>query len=391
MRRIRQMMRILYLAALWLCVLFNTALAEFDLTQFEFEGEFEGLFLVTHEEDAVFIDADLPVKERSFSHKYDSQNYYSAVNTDLIVINPKESDEYVVPRIWIYYRTEEEQLNVKTVEFVIGKEIYAYSPDKTDISELKHGTVEESILIKLGRSSLGTMNAWYQAFERDEPIMVRLIGEKDRVEFEFPEIVMDSSAVLWALYAEAGGLESADQILETPVSVSSAAEPKRKTGSGVLQYHDKENNTAFDIPAGWSLADSEDDESTAVKFEWKAEGSNEGANIVYVSTDLWTELWAKDAELMQGMNRSSIDQVFTAADIAQMYNIDAENVEIVTVGGYEYYKANVLMIEKPFSYANVVYLNTVNGYTYLFEYTGSAQRLDDFEQMIESVEHFRSM
>ena len=97
------------------------------------------------------------------------------------------------------------------------------------------------------------------------------------------------------------------------------------------------------------------------------------------------------ADIMQDMERSDLDSMFSAEDVASMYGIDARMIKKVTRGSHIYFMADVEKENKPGGYINRFYLNIVNGRSYLFEYTGSSARIDDFDNLVGSVEHFRSM
>lgn len=84
----KRMLKAAALTCLLLCALCSAALAQFDLSEFEFEGEYKDMYSVSHENDNVFIDADLSAKEKSFSHEHESKEYYSTLEADLIVLYP---------------------------------------------------------------------------------------------------------------------------------------------------------------------------------------------------------------------------------------------------------------------------------------------------------------
>lgn len=387
----KRMLKAAALTCLLLCALCSAALAQFDLSEFEFEGEYKDMYSISHENDNVFIDAGLSAKEKSFSHEHESKEYYSTLEADLIVLYPGQSQEYVVPRLWICCCSDGKPFGIRTAEFTIGDTAYTYEPENIGTTYPGNGSAKEELLIKFGRDSLEMLRAWFQAATDDEIIRVRLRGESAEIEFDMPDLVMDSAGLMWRLYENAGGTESIDRVKSTPVSVAPAKKLRKKNVSGVLQYQDKLNNATFSIPMGWAMtADGSKDEG-AIRFEWNDTESKESARIVYVSSDVWTDLLQENPELAQGVERSSLDEIFDRESVAETYDVDMSSVQEVKIGNYEYFRVEKLRTEKPVAYADIFYLSFLNGYSYLFSYTGSPTKLDDLEEILQSVEHFRSM
>lgn len=374
-----------------LCALCTAAAAEFDLSMFEFDGEYKDMYTVTHEQDAVFIDTDFSAQEKSFSHKNDSAYYYSTFFADIIVLNYGRSGEYAVPRIWLRYCSEKGALHAKKLELTLRGKTYTFTIEKAEIEQLGQETTSEEILIRLGEDGVRLMYDWCEASKNDESISARLIGENDEISFTLPDIVADYAGLMWSLFADAGGLDTLDKVNATTLSVAQAAPPKKSYASGVLQFHDKKNNTVFDVPIGWALSKLGEEDDDSIVFDWSDKRNGDSARIVYVSTDLWAQMEVRYAELMKDMVRSDLDNIYTAEDFAAIYQLDAQDVRRVTRGSYVYFTADVEKVNILSGYIRRVYLNVVNGISYLLEYTGSMARIDDFEYLIESVEHFRSM
>ena len=140
-----------------LCALCTAAAAEFDLSMFEFDGEYKDMYTVTHEQDAVFIDTDFSAQEKSFSHKNDSAYYYSTFFADIIVLNYGRSGEYAVPRIWLRYCSEKGALHAKKLELTLRGKTYTFTIEKAEIEQLGQETTSEEILIRLGEDGVRLM------------------------------------------------------------------------------------------------------------------------------------------------------------------------------------------------------------------------------------------
>lgn len=160
-------------------------------------------------------------------------------------------------------------------------------------------------------------------------------------------------------------------------------------------YTDKDSGMTFTVPANWIESPlNEDREYIDAKFTSNLE---DGLCILFSSQDVYEledfkeELSATEQLLL---TRDVIgNDIFTKADIAEMYGCKEEDVSMVTYGGKEYYSAEVvasgtaygLTISTP-----VVYLvRCENGYMYIFLFnnTKDSPYFADFETLVSSVEY----
>jgi len=359
--------------------------ASFDVSIFEdSQSEYVGIFDVGHEKNTIFIDIDLTNPERSFDHTNNTQYYYSLIYPDLIVQYPQTTNEYVVPRIWIYYRSEKDALNVSCVEIKIGDKIYSFSIDDFDISMLGERTFSERIGLCIGANSADMIVDWYDAAIAEQNIWVTLIGKSEEVCFAVPKTVIESTAIMFSAYVDAGGYKTLGKGYETPVEV--------KTEAGV--YFDKDTNTSFIVPTGWYYKPPKDTWTvTDATFHWESYDKKATGLIHYGSDDLWSEtVEVFGPSIAYGSSREMLDNsIYTKAEIAAQYNVSVDNVRMVKYGDYDYYEVLVegeieisgFKLTLPMKY----YICIDNGYLYFFMYGGAHEKFGDFELMLESVQH----
>ena len=192
----------------------------FDMSILENETN-KKLFSYAHEDDYVFIDAKLSTEEKAFVHKNDSQYYYSTIYPDIIVINHNTDKEYSVPRLWIDYCSDIGGINAHTLELVVGECTYSFSLDEPESKQLRNNTIRESYLIRFGSEGLKIVSDWYKsALYDDETIYAKLIGKEDSVDFSVPPNTAVALAFTFLLFKSAGGYDTIDEVIGTPMSVS---------------------------------------------------------------------------------------------------------------------------------------------------------------------------
>ena len=124
------------------------------------------------------------------------------------------------------------------------------------------------------------------------------------------------------------------------------------------------------MPANWEQGNlSKERETLDVIFSSTQES---GCSIMYGSVDVWA---AASAEDRKGYTRADIDNsIFSKEDIAEINGIPVSQVELITLGGHDYYKATT--DKKSDVYGISVALSTTtmtrieNGIMYTFYFTG---------------------
>ena len=203
--------------------------------------------------------------------------------------------------------------------------------------------------------------------------------------------VYDGKAINFTIHSYSGSLTSKNealirQIVDSVVfDISPQKEAKKETPP--FTYTDPENGTVFTVPANWEQGNlSKERETLDVIFSSTQES---GCSIMYGSVDVWA---ATSAEDRKGYTRADIDNsIFSKEDIAEINGIPVSQVELITLGGHDYYKATT--DKKSDVYGISVALSTTtmtrieNGIMYTFYFTGdtSSAQYSEFEELVSSA------
>lgn len=157
--------------------------------------------------------------------------------------------------------------------------------------------------------------------------------------------------------------------------------------SSTITYTDKDSKNVLSVPSDWKL-EERDDSLVKVKF---VPSSGTSALMQYGSTDLWSTL-SKSAQ--KNLPRSEFDNSqFSKADIADLVGAKSSNVKMVTIGGREYFQADV---EKTSTSGGMKLTVSVrywayvdNGWFYLYQFVGgeSHSLYGKFKSMIASASY----
>ncbi len=184
---------------------------------------------VDSEEDIAFVDSELTVKDRSFIHKYESDNRYSATEFDVLLIDYSRSSIRAVPRLWIYYSADE-YLYVNSVTFNVGGKAYTFtdiaSPDRRRKDD--KGAMED-LLIKFGFDNCDFLIALEEFIKpyntldllKDAKITMTLHGTEDvTVELGFG-FLLDFAVVIKGAYININGFDTILEVVNpTPMQVN---------------------------------------------------------------------------------------------------------------------------------------------------------------------------
>lgn len=160
-------------------------------------------------------------------------------------------------------------------------------------------------------------------------------------------------------------------------------------------YTDKDSGMTFTVPANWIESPmNENREYIDVKFTSNLE---EGLCIIFSSQDVYEledfklELSATEQLLL---TRDVIgNDIFTKADIAEIYGCKEKDVSMVTYSGKEYYSAKIITSGTAYGLTistPMVYLvRCENGYMYIFQFSGAKDSpyFSDFENLVSSVKY----
>lgn len=363
----------------------------FDIAEYKKRDDLYSVFM---EEENTFIELDLTNEERNFSHKNDSKYYYNSIFSDIIVLNTGKDNEVAIPRVWVYYRTENAPLEIKNIEFSIYNTTYNFAIEHSSISTLDKGTVSEEAVVVVGQQHLDFLSNWWYAASTNKPIRVKLIGKADTVDFVLPTEVANAGMELFEVYLSMIDESIKYQYSETPVTVSKINEP---ISNGInATYIDDVYGMTFVIPNGWALVQNDyDEDGVSAKIQWASDDNSKHANIRYQTIDLYgamIEAGMNEQEI--GMSRNDINSRFlTKADFAEIMDMSEDAIINVEYGEYMYFATDITRTydASPFSGSETItiklYYNIDNGIVYILSFTGEESKFDDFIQLMLTVKH----
>lgn len=113
-----------------------------------------GFYRVSVQENGTFIDASpyYGAAEKSFVHAYESDDYYSYVYTDILVVTSAE-EPYPVLRTWVIYHGTQ-PIHAGSVTFVLDGASYTFSNVGAENRRTETDSdYKESLLIRYGSSN----------------------------------------------------------------------------------------------------------------------------------------------------------------------------------------------------------------------------------------------
>ena len=130
-----------------LCLFLTPSFADFDLSYIRNNVD-DYTINVDAEENLAFIETNISIPLKAFSHVYESKNRYSYTSFDILVINYFETSAYPILRLWIYYAADQ-FLNVNSVTFTVSGTEYTFSGISNSEYRVKdeNGTMEGLLLI----------------------------------------------------------------------------------------------------------------------------------------------------------------------------------------------------------------------------------------------------
>lgn len=215
----------LLLALVLLMTCASGALAEVDLSEVH---ENPNIFTLDVLDSGVaVVETTMSVQLRSFTHKYESDAYYSSTQFDFAVVNYGQSTAYVVQRLWISFATNDDFMDIDSVTFHVGGQDFTF----TDITDPEWYTRTEKgcmqrVMIKFGRSNLAFLAALekcvpddpMQLSETDGLITMTLHGLED-VEVSLTSGFLTDFAVIKEAFLEANGGDYLDKASATPMTI----------------------------------------------------------------------------------------------------------------------------------------------------------------------------
>lgn len=225
-----------YLSVLIACLLLVlTASSAFASTiDMSYVEENNDVFVIDPSDDAtaIFIETVLTAEERHYTHKYESDYYWSDTKFDVLCLGMDGDDQYPVFRCWITFANDTKYYHIDSATFVLNDVRYTFTDIGNPASwhrtrENDDGTTTylEDLLIKFGPENV-EFPAMLEAYRHSLPedlsgfdcqMILHAAGEDITVTLR-PEFLLDFKLMLDA-YIELGGLDSFGRINPTVMNV----------------------------------------------------------------------------------------------------------------------------------------------------------------------------
>lgn len=181
---------------------------------------------------AKFIETVLTSEERHFTHKYESDYYWSSTQFDVLVLGLDGDDQYPVWRCWIVFADDQRFRNIDSATFVLNGVSYTFS----DIGdpEIWHSTREnddgtitylEEMLIKFGMNNVefpAALEEYRRSLPEDfsgfECTLILHAADEDITISLGQGFIWDFALTLEA-YIQMAGLETIERVVSTEMTV----------------------------------------------------------------------------------------------------------------------------------------------------------------------------
>ncbi len=183
----------------------------------------EGKVYTEEQNGNVYVYNNLTAKELSFSHDFESEQYYSYADFDMAILYPGTEEELPLLRLWITMYTAGRPLDVTSVTFTADGKSWTFSElsDEEDIEEKDGGDYAQTMLILFDERSLDFLLdlSLNNAFG-DGELRAVFHGTED-VEVTFGENFRNVFSMYWDLYVNSDGMLELDSRYEgTPMETS---------------------------------------------------------------------------------------------------------------------------------------------------------------------------
>jgi len=235
----------------------------------------------------------------------------------------------------------------------------------------------------------------YDIYQQSQTKFIRVYGynpEIDKNGLQYYTL-NNNQGISVTMYASTGELTAAQEAtlkgvvdsirFKTPPSTTTPPPP---TPSFV--YTDEESGVSFTVPANWTEkpVSTERADHINAKFVSPQEA---GISMLYLCEDLWANLTPSEQREIQ---RADIDNAyFTASELADIYGINASEIDIVTYNDIPYYQMEVDYTSEeygfPLSITMMQVLYVEDGWGYSFQFSGAQDSayFADFESLLNSV------
>lgn len=169
------------------------------------------------------------------------------------------------------------------------------------------------------------------------------------------------------------------------ITVFSLAMPAGAAFKAIFKYEDEDSGNVLSLPYEWDIEEV-DDVLVKVKFSTSSDSS---PVMQYGSEDLWDSLTAENKKKITRAEYNN-DQ-FTKAEIAELVGTETKLVKMVTLNGWEYFRAQVEKTRSvgslSFTLTSTYWIMIDNGWFYIYLFSGDEDHelYDEFEKVVSSA------
>lgn len=219
---------VLLMALLMIFGTYTTALADLDLDPVR-EASNVYTIDVSSDGEAAFIESRLSTQDRSFVHKYESENLYSSTQFDILIVDYLKTSAYPVMRLWITYSADDAFMNITSASFIIGNKKYTFSgiADSDWYQQDDRGYIEQ-VLIKFGIDNLEFLVALEDMFNDSDSVVETaknstckmILHGRENIEVDLgSSFFLDFLAIKMAM-VNIGGLDYMDKALSSTMKIT---------------------------------------------------------------------------------------------------------------------------------------------------------------------------
>lgn len=148
-----------------------------------------------------YVYNNFTAEELSFSHSYESDNFYSYADFDIVLTGAGTEAERPILRLWITLYSDELSPDISSVSFVINGNEYLFSSLLSDNSITEtEGTFKQTILIRFDSNGLQFMKNLAFGYLTGAGTIRTVFHGRKEIETELGDHFWNVFALYWNLY-----------------------------------------------------------------------------------------------------------------------------------------------------------------------------------------------
>ncbi len=189
---------------------------------------------VDEEQNVAFVESNISVSMKAFTHQYESEKRYSYPHFDILVVNYGTEAAYPVLRLWTTYCADQ-FLNISSITFTVGGKDYTFTEVADEGRKVSdEDGAKENLLIRFGDGNLeflvaleNSLNGYEELTDlldetKAPQLKVVLHGDED-VEVTLGGVfLVDFLFICEKGFADTNGFNYLSNVQGTPVTITDA-------------------------------------------------------------------------------------------------------------------------------------------------------------------------